>query len=82
MLIVFVAYFVCSGGSSMSGLPGSGLYGPSEGTRIDMRNGCTATCNGGGSGGDSGNIYNSAWPAQDGEMWQGGNASQFGAGGG
>ncbi len=79
------ALIVVSGGggaSSMDGLPGGGLYGPVEGTRIDMRNGCVATVVKGGNAGDSGNIYNSKWPASDGEMWQGGFGAQYGGGGG
>ena len=31
---------------------------------------------------DSGNVYCSEWPAQQGTLWKGGDGSQFGAGGG
>ena len=70
------------GGSSQHGLPGMGMVGPLEGTRIDRVNGGTATASKGGDAGDSGNIYNSDWPASEGEMWTGGYASQYGGGGG
>ena len=35
-----------------------------------------------GMAGDSGSVYNSKWPAQNGDQWQGGNGSEFGGGGG
>ena len=64
----------------MDGVPGCGLNGPAEGTRIDRINGAVGTVSGGGSCGDSGNIYNSDWPASDGELWTGGFGSQYGGG--
>jgi hypothetical protein len=70
------------GGSSLNGLPGGGLTGAFPGTRIDPRNGFTATETAGGDGGDSGTQFNSQWPATSGEQWQGGNGCEFGGGGG
>eukprot|EP01041_Mallomonas_annulata_P002379 gene2379-4623_t len=70
------------GGSSSDGLPGSGMNGSLPGTRIDKRNGGTATATFGGDAGDSGNLYCSLWPAEDGAIWQGGKGCQYGAGGG
>lgn len=70
------------GGGSLDGLPGGGLHGPLPGTRLDPRNGSCGTCEIGGEPGDSGSIFNSAWPATRGEMWQGGNGCEYGAGGG
>lgn len=70
------------GGGSIAGLPGSGLNGPLSGTLLDKRNGTSATVYAPGVGGDCGTTYNTDWPATDGQMWQGGNGSQFGAGGG
>lgn len=69
------------GGGSLDGLPGGGLEGSYNGTLIDPINGSTATVNEGGSAGETGSTYNSAWPATAGEMWQGGNGCEFGAGG-
>jgi hypothetical protein len=70
------------GGGSSDGLPGGTFDGPIPGSRIDIRNGGTGTSSHGGVAGDSGNAYNSKWPATPGEMWQGGNGSQYGGGGG
>lgn len=70
------------GGGSLDGLPGCGLHGPLPGTRLDPRNGSCGTIESGGDAGDSGTIFNSAWPATRGEMWQGGNGCEYGAGGG
>ena len=70
------------GGGSIDGMPGGNMEGPLPGTRIDRRNGTTATVEAGGEGGDSGSIYNTEWPAEEGQMWQGGKSSQFGGGGG
>ena len=55
----------------MSVVPiGAGMDGPLEGTRLDPRNGGTATCLRGGKAGDSGSVYNSKWKATEGTMWQ------------
>ena len=72
------------GGGSQGGVPGCGMDGAIVGARIDSRNGGCGLSNleKGGTFGDSGNIHNSAWPATSGQMWQGGNGSQFGGGGG
>ena len=72
------------GGGSQGGVPGCGMDGALVGSRIDSRNGGCGNSNleRGGAAGDSGSIHNSAWPAMKGEMWQGGNGSQFGGGGG
>lgn len=47
------------------------MHGLLVGTRVDPRNGQSATIEMGGRGGDSGTVFNAAWPATDGEMWQG-----------
>jgi hypothetical protein len=72
------------GGGSQQGVPGCGLDGAIPGALIDVRNGGCGLSNleRGGAPGDSGSIHNSAWTATQGEMWQGGNGSQFGGGGG
>lgn len=70
------------GGCSADGLPGAGFDGAIPGARLDIRNGGCGSSVAGGIAGDSGNMYNSQWPASAGEMWQGGNSSQFGGGGG
>lgn len=70
------------GGSSLDGLPGSGMDGSLPGTKLDPINGASATCDGPGKCGWCGTILNSKWPASDGAQWQGGNGSEFGAGGG
>lgn len=46
------------GGSSNDGLPGAAMDGIFAGTRIDSRNGTTATVERPGEGGDSGSVYN------------------------
>eukprot|EP00605_Chrysophyceae_sp_TOSAG23-4_P002678 GSChrysophyteH1.ASY1.ANO1.2954.1 assembled CDS len=70
------------GGGSVNGLPGGNMDGELFGTRVDPICGGTATATQGGHFGDSGTSFNSKWPASDGEMWKGGNGSEFGAGGG
>ena len=58
------------------------MNGMHAGSRVDPICGQTATIEQGGLFGDSGTSFNSKWPAMSGEMWQGGNGSEFGAGGG
>eukprot|EP00595_Chromulina_sp_UTEXLB2642_P002328 CAMPEP_0196765016 /NCGR_PEP_ID=MMETSP1095-20130614/7395_1 /TAXON_ID=96789 ORGANISM="Chromulina nebulosa, Strain UTEXLB2642" /NCGR_SAMPLE_ID=MMETSP1095 /ASSEMBLY_ACC=CAM_ASM_000446 /LENGTH=1218 /DNA_ID=CAMNT_0042122169 /DNA_START=3024 /DNA_END=6677 /DNA_ORIENTATION=+ len=70
------------GGCSLDGLPGVGMDGILPGTKIDLINGHSATCQNPGNAGDSGSILNSKWAALDGSQWQGGHGSEFGAGGG
>ena len=70
------------GAGSLDGVPGTNMNGPLPGSRIDRRNGSSATVDSPGEAGDSGSIYNADWPAEPGEMWRGGKSSQFGGGGG
>jgi hypothetical protein len=70
------------GGGSTPGMPGVGMDGALPGTRIDPITGGSATATAGGKFGDSGTTFNSKWPAETGEMWKGGNGSEFGSGGG
>ncbi len=70
------------GGGSVPGLPGGGLDGILPGTLVDPLNGRTATVDSPGAAGESGSTFNSQWAATPGQMWQGGNGCEFGAGGG
>ena len=70
------------GGGSQDGVPGCGMEGPYPGTRIDIRNGGCAVGDRGGAAGDSGNQHTSDFAATPGDVWQGGNGSQYGGGGG
>lgn len=58
------------------------MDGPLPGTKIDIINGTSATCEYPGKAGWSGTLVNSKWPATDGEAWKGGNGSEYGGGGG
>jgi len=51
------------------------------GQRVDKRSGSTATVDNFGEAGDSGSIYNTEWPADNGDLWKGGRGCQFGGGG-
>jgi hypothetical protein len=79
------AYLVAAGGGgggSLHGSPGGGLNGPLPGSRIQPRNGGTATVEEGGAPGDCGSVLNSKWVGQKGLQWKGGNGSEYGGGGG
>jgi hypothetical protein len=79
---VYIVAGAGGGGSSLSGRPGGGLEGELPGTRVDPINGGTATAASPGQAGESGSTFNTNWGATAGDMWQGGNGCEFGAGGG
>ena len=70
------------GGGSSDGCPGGGCQGVLPGTRIQPRNGTTATLSKAGDPGDSGSVLNAMWGGSPGLMWRGGNGSEYGGGGG
>lgn len=70
------------GAGSIDGLPGGALEGSLPGTLLDPLNGSTATVDKPGRPGETGSTFNSAWNGTSGDMWQGGNGCEFGAGGG